>query len=157
MHHYQSKSSNEIPNNTWELILNENNEVPNSAENSFTPHDFNPTNQMLLENTSNILLCDKQFQNMSVVSTKIMFYSTVCVKETDDASFSFRLCLWEQFVSLGAWFKPNILLEQLGGFFLIIEVQHSKALCLKAIVRAFHSDRTSIPKLLEKQFGREKS
>lgn len=42
----------------------------------------------------------------------------------------------------GAWFKPNILLEQHGGFFIIIEVQHSKALCLKAIVRAFHSDRT---------------
>lgn len=46
----------EALNKIWELILNENNEVQNSAENSFTSHDFNPTNQMLLENTSNILL-----------------------------------------------------------------------------------------------------
>lgn len=108
---------NEAQNKMWELILNENEEVQNSAENSFTSYGFNPTDQMPLENTSNALLCNKQFKNMSVVCIQIMYYSTACVKETDDASSVSGFACRKSLLQLWAWFKPNTLLEQCGNFF----------------------------------------
>lgn len=61
--------------------------------------------------------------------------------------FSFRFYLQEQ-LQLWALFKPNPPAEQCGGLS-AGEVQHSKALCLKAIVWAFQGDRTSISKIIE--------
>lgn len=43
--------------------------------------------------------------------------------------------------------------SNVGGF-AAREVQHSKALCLKAIVWAFQSDRTSISKIIRVGAGR---
>lgn len=140
---------NEALNTMWELILNKNEEVQNSAENSFASYSFNPTDQMPLEITSNTLLRNKWFKNMSVVCIQITYYATACVKETDDVSSVSGFACRNSLLQLWAQIKPNIPLEQCGGSFQSGKVWHSKALCLKATVRAFQSDRTSISKFLE--------
>lgn len=106
-------SFNESLNKIRELILNE--EVQNSAENSFTSYGFNPTDQMLLENTSNILLCNKQFKKCEWLVFKLCI---ILQKETDDASLVSGFACRNSLLELRALFKPNIPLEQCdGGFF----------------------------------------
>lgn len=75
---------------------------------------------------------------MPVVCIQIMYYSTACVRETDDASLVSGFACRDSLLQLWALFKPNILLKQCEGVWFFFSgggVQHSKALCLKAIVR----------------------
>lgn len=76
----------------------------------------------------------------------------VWVKETQDAKFSFRLYLQEQ-LQLWASFKPAPHQSNVGDF-AVGEVQHSQALCLKAIVWAFQSDRTSTSEIIRVGAGK---
>lgn len=69
-----------------------------------------------------------------------MIYCTACVNETADAGLVSGFACTNSLLQLWILFKPNILLEQCDFFFQSGETQHSKALSLQAILRAFQSD-----------------